>query len=81
MTITLQWVQVRTGSQDRDGRLVYFGGELAAVLVQLEDEIHGPDRGKWFLETGFGSLALHPAPLFASLGDAEAWLAVNSTST
>ena len=54
-TIELQPIRVRTGSKDKEGRLVLADGELVAVLVRLDDEMHGSDRGKWFLEVMFGS--------------------------
>ena len=51
MTITLQAIRVRTGSKDQEGRLALADGELVAVFVRLDDEIHGKDQGRWFLET------------------------------
>ena len=44
--IEMQPIPVRTGSKDREGRLVLFGTELVAVLVRLDDEMHGEDRGQ-----------------------------------
>jgi hypothetical protein len=45
VTITLQPIRVRTGSQDTEGRLALADGELIAVFVRLDDEIHGEDPG------------------------------------
>lgn len=70
--IELRPIRVRTGSKDEEGRLVLVDGELAAVLVRLDDEMHGADRGKWFLEVSFGPQ--RRADPFATLEDAEAWL-------
>ncbi len=71
-TIELRPIHVRTGSKDKEGRLVLADGELAAVLVRLDDEMHGSDQGKWFLEVMFGSP--RRAEPFAAVEDAEAWL-------
>ncbi len=74
MTITLQPIRVRTGSQDTEGRLALADSELIAVFVRLDDEIHGEDQGRWFLETAYGSLQRAMPPLFDSLAEAEDWL-------
>jgi hypothetical protein len=72
--ITLQPIEVRTGCEDREGRLVLVDGVLAAVLVRLDDLVHDADRGRWFLEAGLGSLfGVSPLP-FADLDEAEMWL-------
>ena len=74
MTITLQPIRVRTGSLDTEGRLALADGELIAVFVRLDDEIHGEDhQGRWFLETAYGSLQRAMPPLFGSLAEAEEW--------
>jgi hypothetical protein len=74
VTITLQAIRVRTGSEDTEGRLALADGELIAVFVRLDDEIHGEDQGRWFLETAYGSLQRAMPPLFDSLAEAEDWL-------
>jgi hypothetical protein len=54
--------------------LVLAKGELVAVLVRLDDEMHGVNRGRWFLEAGFGPLlGARPDP-FTGLSEAQAWL-------
>jgi hypothetical protein len=73
VTITLQPIRVRTGSQDTEGRLALADGELIAVFVRLDDEIHGDDQGRWFLETAYGLLQRAMPPLFGSLAEAEEW--------
>jgi hypothetical protein len=66
-------IRVDTGSADEEGRLVLAGGRLVAVLLRLEDNIHGDDCGAWFLEAGFGDLAGENR-LFPTLEDAAEWL-------
>lgn len=39
---------------DRDGRLVFADDQLVAVIVQLEDGVHGSFRGYWNFEATFG---------------------------
>jgi hypothetical protein len=72
--ITLQPIPVMAGSRDHEGRLVLADGQLAAVLVRLSDEVHGEERGGWFLETGFGRCDGTEHPVFESLDEAEAWV-------
>lgn len=74
MTATFRPVRVRTGSEDREGRLVFIGDELVAVLVRLDDDVHGPDTGKWFVEASFGMWGMLRAPLFSGLAEVEQWL-------
>jgi hypothetical protein len=62
-------MRVRTGCRDTESRLVLLDDELVAVLVRLDDEIHGDDQSKWFLEARFGSLSLRTDP-FADLDEA-----------
>ncbi len=71
--ITLQPIPVMTGSQDHEGRLVLVDGQLVAVLVHLSDEMHGEERGRWFLEAGFGRCDGHH-PVFESLDEAQTWV-------
>jgi hypothetical protein len=72
-SVLLQPVPVATGSGDEDGQLVLADGRLVAVLVRLADPMHRGMRGVWFLEAGF-PCARAPAPLFDSLGAAQAWV-------
>ena len=74
MAMTLRPIRVRTGSRDRDGRLALSDDELVAVLVRLDDEAHGADRGRWYLEAGFGPQIAMSTPMFRDLDEAEAWL-------
>lgn len=72
--VTLQPMPVMTGSDDRDGVLVLSDGQLVAVLVQLADEVHEEQRGRWFLEAGFGPCRTAVAPVFGNLNEAQAWV-------
>ena len=74
MSLQFQPVQVATGSDDQDSRLVFHDGFLVAVLVQLSD-LHEGEAGKWYLEAGFGQLASLPPFPFVDLDTAQAWIA------
>jgi len=53
--ITFQTIEVLTGSEAHEGRLVLVDGKCAALLVRLADTGHDPLlRGAWYLEAGFG---------------------------
>lgn len=67
-------VQVATGSEDQEGRLVLVKGKLVAVLVRLDDASHGPAQGQWSLEAGFNGVDSVKPPLFANLDAAERWI-------
>jgi hypothetical protein len=71
-SIDLQPIPVRTGCKDRIGRLELNDGELVAVLVRLDDEIHEADEGKWFLELAFGPL--EGREIFEDLDKAKDWI-------
>jgi hypothetical protein len=73
MSLRLQPVQVATGSDDQDSRLVFHDGLLVAVLVLLSDD-HEDDAGSWFLEAGFGRVSTATPPTFADLDEAQAWI-------
>ncbi|KAA0121634.1 hypothetical protein CIW48_22835 [Methylobacterium sp. P1-11] len=73
MSLTLQPVQIATGSDDVEGQLVFADSSLVAVLVQLSDQ-HDYDAGKWFLEAGFGPIDPILPPLFADLEEAKTWI-------
>lgn len=73
MSLQLRSVQVATGSDDTESRLVFEDGFLVAVLVRLSDE-HGADAGKWFLEAGFGRVDDPSPPTFGDLDEAQGWI-------
>ncbi|MFE1599044.1 hypothetical protein [Methylobacterium sp. ID0610] len=72
-----QPVFVNTGAGGEPGSLVFVGGKLVAVLVQL-DESEDNDRdlqGKWFLEAGFGPCQdWSKGSVFTSQDEAVAWV-------
>ncbi len=72
VAIDLKPIAVRTGCKDTVGCLVMADDELVAILVKLDDAMHEADRGKWFLEAGFGKL--RRTETFESLGEAEDWV-------
>jgi hypothetical protein len=74
MNLRLDPIQVATGCEDQEGRLVYKDGLLAAVLVCLSD-LHGTDAGKWHLEAMFEPIRSASAPIFADLDEAQTWIA------
>ena len=73
MSMTLQPVRVATGGEGEEGRLVFAGEKLVALLVKLshqQEEL----AGSWFFEAGFGRLDGPLHPTFENLADAEAWI-------
>ena len=65
---------VNTLSDDVEGQLVRADGHLVAVLVRLDAEHHGPARGHWHLEAGFGPCAFDSAQVFHTLEAAKDWV-------
>ena len=74
MTVTLGPVRVALGLRSAEGRLMFVDGELCAVLTQLDPDPAADGMAGWVMEAAFGSLYCQSAPLFADLGEAEAWL-------
>jgi hypothetical protein len=74
-SLSFRRIDIATLSADREGRLAMVDGRLVAVLVRLDDEVHGIDRGAWFLDAGFGRLA-GEARVFATLEEAADWILV-----
>jgi len=73
MSLHLQPVQVATGSNDTESRLVFTDGFLVAILVQLREQ-HEHEAGMWFLEAGFGQVDHPSPPLFVNLSEAQDWI-------
>jgi hypothetical protein len=71
---TYQPIHLAAGTPDREGLLVFWRGDLLALLVRLSSEVHDVGGGLWYLEAGFGTCANKSAPLFKSPEDAEPWL-------
>lgn len=72
--LDLRPVRVGTGSADEEGRLVFAGDRLVAVLVRLSEQ-HEALAGQWFLEHGFGELDTLEHPTFPDLDAAREWIA------
>jgi hypothetical protein len=72
--LTHQPMPVMTGSDDREGCLMFSDGQLVAVLVRLADEIHADQRGSWFVEAGFGPCRTAAPPTFDDLDAAQLWI-------
>jgi hypothetical protein len=72
-TVIFQPVTMATRYSDNDGRLVLVDGELAAVLVLLEHQVHDEHRGMWFVEAAFGDFEDGLHEVFADLDAAAEW--------
>jgi hypothetical protein len=83
LNVTFQPAAIATSSADTDGCLLLVDGRLAAVLVRLQDEIHGDRlRGKWFVESAFGDLAEFSGDaIFATLEEAADWIRTRQSRT
>lgn len=75
LDVQLRPMKVLMPFGDDVGFLVCVDGCLAAVLVRLDAEFHGTDRGSWNVEAGFGACEARLCEPFPSLADAVAWVA------
>ena len=66
--------RIKTDSADGLALLLLARGELVAILVALDDEIHGENRHRWSIETIFGIGHKRAPDTFASAADAAAWV-------
>ena len=66
--------RIRTDSDDSNALLLLAEGELVAILVALDDEVHGDDRHLWTIEKIFGIGHQRAPDTFASAADAAAWI-------
>lgn len=67
-------LRIRTDSADDNALILLSDGELVAILVELADESHGDERGKWAVETVFGLQNHRTRGNFVSAGDAADWV-------
>jgi len=67
-------LQIGTDSDDANARILLADGALVAVLVELSDEGHGEDRGKWTIEATFGLRHERVPDIFPSLESAADWV-------
>lgn len=75
MDVSFETTRVLTTGGVEHGSLIRFRGVLAAVVVQLNHaSYHDEDRGRWFVETGFGPLEQVFVPTFETLTDAGRWI-------
>ena len=75
LDITFTPMRVLIDGHDTYGNLILSDGQLAAVVVRLDGEHHGPEhKGLWNLEAGFGKCASRSAPLFQTPEEAGAWV-------
>ncbi|MBD2747101.1 hypothetical protein IC232_10405 [Microvirga sp. BT688] len=78
-------MRVLIDGHDSEGILILADGQLAAVIVRLDGEIHDPkSKGLWHLEAGFGRCDVRVAPpMFATHEEAGAWVqrALTGTAT
>lgn len=73
--LRLQPVKVATTSTDHEGMLVFSEDYLVAVVVRLEEHVHGARYGgKWNLEATFDGLPFPPDKVFEDLDDAQSWI-------
>ena len=79
--LKLQPAKLATTSCDRTACLLFLDGDLSAVLVRLDEEAHGHERGSWFLEIGFGPCEVTPPPLFATMDAAQTWVLARHEQT
>jgi len=70
--LTFTPVRIETNTADEEGRLVFTGDYLVAVLIQLAEGHE--TAGHWFLEHGFGKLGVPVPPTFSDLQAAETWI-------
>lgn len=73
-------LNIGTDSKDADAIILLAKGSLVAVLVELSDESHEEERGRWVIEATFG-LHNHRIPeTFSSAECAAAWVSSNICS-
>jgi hypothetical protein len=75
--ISLQPVSVLSDGGSHEGRLVFAGTDLVAVLTMVSAEENAGGSGGWFLEAGFGpcSILMATSPsVFPTLDEAIAWV-------
>ena len=67
-------LRIKTDSADDNALILLSDSQLVAILVELSDESHGDERGKWTVETIFGlGNGRHPRN-HDTAGDAADWV-------
>lgn len=72
--ISIYRLKLRTGSDDEQALLLLADNKLVAILVELADECHGDERGKWMVEKIFGLGDARVPDVFDSAEAAAAWV-------
>lgn len=67
-------IEVNAGGGDHYGALALVRGQLVAIFVRLDDEVHGPLLGRWHLEAFFGGRAVLGVEPFEDLEAAGRWV-------
>ena len=75
LKLSLRPTKVLMLCEDATGYLIDVNGYLAAIVVRLDAEFHGEDRGSWNLEAGFGACDVRSVEPFLELVDAVTWVA------
>ena len=73
-------VRINTDSADSNALILLADGALVAILVELEDECHGADRGKWTIESAYGVDGERMPANFPAAIDAADWLSSRGTA-
>ena len=67
-------LRIRTNSADDNALILLSAGQLVAILVELTDESHGDERGKWTVETVVGLGNNRNPGNYATASDAADWV-------
>ena len=67
-------MKIKTNSKDENSVLVLNDGYLVAIVVRLDDPMHGSAQGRWHLEAHFDHVP-GTDRLFRDLDEAVAWVA------
>ncbi len=70
-------VRINTHSSDVNALILLADGVFAGILVELEDECHEADQGKWAIEAAFAIDGVRASPTFSSAAEAADWLSSN----
>lgn len=70
-------LQIRTLSDDENAFLLLASGQLVAIIVELADEAHGDDRGKWIIEAIFGMNSSRVPDNFLTAAAAAGWVSAH----
>lgn len=70
-------LQIRTDSADKNAVALFSNRQLVAILVELSDQAHGSEQGRWAVETTFGMFVRPPTDSFATAPEAADWVSDN----